>query len=219
MTWVDGINLGASVASILLALVAMAMSLYFYCQTKNSEAKVENALEGIKAQTEALQRLSGRYLDRLTKYVTTPKEGPNAESTAVVQALDRLPAQIQTAVSILIAPSVGQQDALVKEIINCYIALLYYVGLTNVWSSFTLPSAENFDETDSWHQQIKTVVDRSYHDFMHIENLVFALDKQKLQSSDLVHLLGEIGNVYRPLIRDTAAVFSLRAKGEMPSND
>jgi len=73
----NAVEIAAIVASIvgaILAVVAIAQAVYFYTQTKGSEARVENALTGIKEQTEALKAISGRQLDRLTKYATAPRE-------------------------------------------------------------------------------------------------------------------------------------------------
>lgn len=66
----EAINLASSIASIILAVIAIGMSVYFYTQSKNTETKVESSLESIKAQTDTLQKLTGKWMDRLTKYVT-----------------------------------------------------------------------------------------------------------------------------------------------------
>lgn len=60
-------------ASIALALVAIGQATYFFIKSKDSEKTVETALDGIRQQTETLQKIAGRQLDRLTKFVTEPR--------------------------------------------------------------------------------------------------------------------------------------------------
>lgn len=66
----DAFNLAASIASIILAILAVAQATYYFAQTKSSEERVAVALADIKSATQSLEKLSGRYLDRLTKHVT-----------------------------------------------------------------------------------------------------------------------------------------------------
>ena len=53
----DTFNLAASIASIILAVVAVWQAVYFYSQGKNTESRVETALSAIKAQVEVLEVL------------------------------------------------------------------------------------------------------------------------------------------------------------------
>lgn len=62
-----------SVASTVLAVVAIWLSIHFFVKGKDSEKAVEKALEGIKAQTDTLQKVASRQLDRLTRYATEPR--------------------------------------------------------------------------------------------------------------------------------------------------
>src|SRR5262249_41060704 len=81
----------ASIVSVILALVAIAQSIYFYTQSKNTESRVQEALTAIKTQTESLQALSGKYLDRLTRYVTTPREDPNQIAQLFADTMHNIP--------------------------------------------------------------------------------------------------------------------------------
>jgi hypothetical protein len=71
----------ASFVSVIISVLAIWQAIYFYTQGKNTERNVQVALEAIKTQTDALQTLNARTLDRLTKYVTTPRD----ESTQTAQ--------------------------------------------------------------------------------------------------------------------------------------
>jgi len=63
----EAFNIAASIASIILAVVAIWQAVHFYTQGKNTESRVETALSSIRAQVETLQSINGRTLDRLTK--------------------------------------------------------------------------------------------------------------------------------------------------------
>jgi hypothetical protein len=67
------IGLLASVASLILAVIAIWLSLYFYSKSKDTETEVRVVLGQIKQQTESLERLSARQLMRLTRAVTEPR--------------------------------------------------------------------------------------------------------------------------------------------------
>jgi hypothetical protein len=72
---VDGFNIAASISSIILAFVAIAQATYYFTQTKSTEERVSVALAEIKSAAQSLERLSGRYLDRLTKHVAERANG------------------------------------------------------------------------------------------------------------------------------------------------
>jgi hypothetical protein len=63
----------ASIVSLILSIVAIFLSAYFYTQAKNTEKAVSEALIEIKTQTGNLDKLTGKLLDRLTRFVTSPQ--------------------------------------------------------------------------------------------------------------------------------------------------
>lgn len=67
------ISIIGSFVSLILSVVAIFLSAYFYTQTKNTEKSVNEALAEIKTQTANLDKLTGKLLDRLTRFVTTPQ--------------------------------------------------------------------------------------------------------------------------------------------------
>jgi hypothetical protein len=86
-------SLIASVVSVALGILAFTVSIYFFVQSRKSEAAVaNNALVKIETQTEILQRITARQTDRLTKYVTglQPQRGedPHLEKLIAVLATD-----------------------------------------------------------------------------------------------------------------------------------
>jgi hypothetical protein len=64
------INLVASLASLILAVLAICLAVYFYTQSKNTETNVSGLLEGIRAQTDCLQKIVGRQMGQLIRGVT-----------------------------------------------------------------------------------------------------------------------------------------------------
>jgi hypothetical protein len=154
----------ASIASLILAIVAIAQSVYFYTQSKNTESRVQQALTGIKAQTDSLQALSGKYLDRLTRYVTTPRDEPNQTAELFASTIRDIP---DIVLRLLPPPHSGAQASR-SEIVHLYLALWNYTATANLWSSFCLPAPQDFNEQQ--HQFIRYVVDRSAADFNYIHD-------------------------------------------------
>ena len=70
------ISLIASATSIILALLAIILSVWFFVLSKKTEKESSNSLTKIETQADSLQKLTGRWMDRLTKYVTTDKPSP-----------------------------------------------------------------------------------------------------------------------------------------------
>ena len=59
MTNVELINLTASIASLVLSILAIVLAIYFFIQSKDAEKHVAQSLEGIRTQTQALENLTG----------------------------------------------------------------------------------------------------------------------------------------------------------------
>jgi len=200
----------ASVASTILAIVAIGLSVLFYTQGKNSEVRVQMALEGIRAQTDALQKLTGRWMDRLTKYVTTPHEPMVETQSQLLLAIKELPKDI---VSQLLVPSAqSQQPELLRECVSGYCALYYYTAIANYWAQFCLPPFEQFEDNSSYSEFIKNAVDQSYKDFQLLAGILERVDPSLLALNPLKHLVDKARDEYRHLIKDTMGVYTARAQ-------
>lgn len=66
----------SSIVSVILAVFAIGLSIYFFVETKNTEQRVTNSLAKIEAQAEGLQKLNAKWMDRLTRYVTEDRPAP-----------------------------------------------------------------------------------------------------------------------------------------------
>ena len=79
------VGLVAGVVSVILAIVAIWQAMYFYSKGKDTESRAEAALVGIKAQVETLQAVNAKITERLTRFVTTPRN--EAAQTAELFAI------------------------------------------------------------------------------------------------------------------------------------
>lgn len=157
----------SNAVSLVVGMLVIWLSWEFYKQTNGTERQVANSLTKIEAQTKSLQTLSEKWLDKLTTYVTTERQAPTDQSAAqLVEAFSQLP---QVMLTQLRLPNQSEShEALVEEILSCYIALYYYTALTNYWSQFYLPEKEEFDVTSDFHMLVKRVIDGSSVDFQHM---------------------------------------------------
>lgn len=204
----------ASFVSVILAIVAIWQAMHFYTQGKNTETHVQLALEGIKAQTEALQAINAKTLDRLTKYVTTPRDEPSQAAQLLVTTLRDLP-DIVLKLRPPSAPT--NEDAFRREIFNAYIALWNYTATANIWASFCLPHPDQFDETQAYHQYVKAVVDRSAADFRYMTGIIQQIRPEDIRTSTYLHMYDEVEGHLRNLVGDTAENFVRKAKQQDPS--
>jgi len=206
----------ASFVSLIVSGLAIWMSLYFYTQSKNSERAVQVALEGIKAQTDALQALNARTLDRLTKYVTTPRDEPSQTIQILYAAIRDLPEM-----ALKLRPHAPQavDEGTRRELIQLYIALWNYTATTNVWVGFRLPNPQDFNDQDNFHCLIKTVVDRSAADFRYMTTIIEQIRPEDLRACapSIIAFYDEVQTRLRPLVGDTAHHFAQRAKQEQPN--
>ncbi len=89
MSILDLVNLISSIASLILSIIAIWLSLYFYKESKNNEQNVNNALSEIKIHTATLEKLTGKWLDRLTRFVTSPQP-MDAAAEKILETMGKL---------------------------------------------------------------------------------------------------------------------------------
>jgi len=211
MTPAEVLSIISSIVSIILALFAVALSIYFFVQTKNTEKNVTSSLSKIETQAESLQRINAKWMDRLTRYVTEPRSSPSEESIPLlIQILAQLPQTITA--SFTQSPQQNTQEQLVNEVYSSYIALYFYIAQTNYWSQFYLPNVSDFDHANEFHNLVKRIVDMSCTDFSHIAKLLSNCDQVKLKTNTLAHLLDETKEFWRFRIRSTADCFVEQGK-------
>jgi hypothetical protein len=179
--------------------------MYFYTQGKTTEGRVETALAGMKAQVDTLQAVNAKITERLTRFVTAPRNdaAQTAELFAVtLRTLPEIALKFQP-------PSHAPNEAVLRhETTLAYVGLWYYAATANVWASFCLPRPEDFDPER--HAYIKRVVDQSATDFKYLEGLISQLDQQEVQSErfEFAHLYTEVTQQLRGLVGDTSEHFA-----------
>lgn len=133
MSPIEIINLLASLASLILSVLAIALALYFYERSKDSEKNTALNVNEIKTQTRALTEISSRMLDKYTDYATGPKAADES-FLVVTQLLSQM-----TSSRITGNPDGGTKAQLERYAVDVSIAALFYAGLTNLAVQDLLP--------------------------------------------------------------------------------
>lgn len=194
-------SIGASIASIVLAIVAIFLAVYFYSQAKKTEKEVSSSLSKIETQADALGKISGRQLDRLTKHVT---EQRTAESQPEIKAL----VEIATTISQGFAhnlPTAGAGDRIetLKYLIACY----YYCGLSNYYAYMSLPPPSDFDDINQFHNLTKIVLDQSHNDVQFLRSQLANANRTDIEATGIAHLYDEAEKEWAPRSKDSAKSF------------
>jgi hypothetical protein len=208
MDAVTAISLASSLMSLVLGGFAIWLALHLYSRSKDTERQVAVTLEAIKAQSEALQRLTGRWMDRFTKHATEPRPADEGLLT-LVATVAGLPQAILSHMQV--QPDASRtRDALAQEVVDAWIALYYYSAQTNVVAQAVLPSDDDFDPDNEVHTAIRTIVDRSAADFSHVANLLNGVNQDLVAKSSLQHLLADAIRDWQPYVRYTSQIQEAR---------
>ena len=205
------VGLIAGVVSVIIAIVAIFQACFFYSRGKDTEGRVESALEGIKSQVSTLKDANSRITDRLARFATAPRNDSAQTAELFATTLQSLP---EIALKLAPPSQVSNDPALQAEVTLSYVGLWYYAASTNVWASFCLPRPEDFDAER--HALVKRIVDTSAADFEKMSSLVAQLNQQEIQDPNFAfaHLYNEVVQHLQPLIGDTSEQFSRMSKNQ-----
>ena len=203
------LNILSGAFSIAISIIAMLLSIAFYFAGRNTEIRVSTSLAKIEAQTDALQKLSGRQIDKLMKHAFDDS-GQAATNDAMIQLMNNLSQIPITITTILRQPSSTTNHT--QLVADLYSALYFYTAQTNYWSQFYLPKATDFNETDANHAHIKRVVDLSYSDFNAVVNYLANCDQSLLTNSSLYEYLRVTKETWRHTVKSSAEVFIATSK-------
>jgi len=213
------LNTAVGLMSLVLGGFAIWLSFQFYSKTKDAETRAAVTFEAIKAQSEALQKLTGRWMDRFTRHATEPKPADEG-LLALVNAMANLPTTILTHLRVYTESRGGEiQDAALSEIVNGYVCLYHYTALANVGWQALLPLSGDFDETNPSHALVVQIVDSTAKDFRYIESVFEKLDSSRLRASSYTSLLQYTVNNLRPRVRDAASILANRERKESSQTD
>jgi hypothetical protein len=195
-------SIAGSIASIVLAVVAIFLAVYFYTQSKKSEKEVSNSLSKIETQAEALSKITGRQLDRLTKHATErrPQEG-----------LPDLDAFVYLATSItqsLSATQPANNSHLQLENLRMTIGALYYSAASNFFAYMSLPAVSDYDENNQFHATTKRMMDLTQADVVYLDNILNDIAPDQIEQTGLAHLYREYHELWQPRVRDSTAGFA-----------
>jgi len=149
-----------------LGLLAIGLSVYFFVIGRRTETSVAGSLTKIEAQADMLQRITGRQLDRLTRFVTTRQPGQEA-LPELLSILVQLPQNITASLQ-QVSTNQNQQQ-LIRELVISYIVSYFYSVQTNYWAQSYLPESDNFDKTNPVHLATRRILDTSAADFNRLE--------------------------------------------------
>lgn len=212
MTSVEVWSIASSIVSMILAILAMWFAFYVYDKGKGTDQSITNSLAKIEAQAESLQKLSGKWMDRLTRYVTTERPpGPlDQQLPHLIAVLTQLPQAITMQIT---RPQTNDPpEQLVEELISCYIAMYYYAALTNFWAAGYLPDVAEADDKNEFQMMTRRIIDGSCQDFNNIAKLLGTLDQQRLERNPSVGILVETRDLWRHHVRSVSQLWMQRAK-------
>ena len=214
MDWLTTINTAVGLMSLVLGGFAIWLSLHFYTKAKDAETETVKALESIKAQSEALQRLTGKWMDRFTRHATEPRPADQG-LMQLVHVVASLPTTILAHLDVVRSGAAsGPPPELIRELVDSYVGLYYYTALSNVLAQSVLPAEDQFNAEDPLHVGVRAMVDRTAADFVHMAKVMEGLDQTLVARSSLKKLLSEALEQWRPHVRSASQVFeSRRATG------
>lgn len=201
---INTISILSGVFSISISIIAIFLSIIFYFAGRKTEVSVSTSLSKIEAQTDALQKLSGRQIDKLMKHAFDGANNSN-DNDAMLQIMSTLSQIPITITTILRQPTENVNDA--QTIADLYAALYFYIAQTNYWSQYYLPKASEYDEANTSDAHTKRIVDLSHSDFAFVANWLGQCDQRLLTQSSLSNYLTETKESWRHNVRSSSEVF------------
>jgi hypothetical protein len=198
--WAMVVGLVSLVTSIVLSILAIFLSAYFYTQAKNTEARVQTSLAEIKQQTDALQRLSGRMLDRLTRAVTEGR--PDHEHRQMVLLVEAMRTfHPGNAVPVNQPTTTGTTER--RDLVQLWACAYLYASISNVFCQGLLP-----DSVADVGDELRRLVDMTYADVNTLEGWLGTPDDQW---TPVAKTLFDYANLsWKPHIADTLKFYQNR---------
>jgi hypothetical protein len=200
-SWIDVINLAAAIASIMVAVVAIGIAVYFYVKGRDSEARASAVLTQIQTQVAALDRLAGKMLDRLTKAVTEPR--PEQEALLmIVSTLNKIPESLAAGVR-----SPGDSVATAQEVVANAIGAHHYAAMANTALQLLVIGV---DEGNDVYTRLESLIETSYQDVLYLDKVLSMIDGKLLESNRLKHLYDDTVQNWRPSVKSALDSYKVR---------
>lgn len=196
---INAINIIAGISSIAISVIAIALAIIFYLAGRRTEISVSSSLAEIKAQTNALQKLSGKQIDKLMEHAF---DGKISTSEAMNQIINILLFKLPTTTLKQPVDNPNQE-----QIVALYAALYFYTAQTNYWSQFYLPKANEFENDNNFHVFTKRIVDLSWADFDTVANWRAQSNQALVEKTPLYSYIKETKETWRHHVRSSSDIF------------
>lgn len=206
MEYPELIGLISSIASLILAVIAIWLSLWFYSKSKESEARIQDILVRISSETSSLQRLAGGWIQNLTEYATNRNPANEAMRTALNFVQERGAHVAEQGAREL--ESAKRLEQYTNEMISLYIICYYYASLSNFFAVACLPKKIDYDSSNSFHVVAKNASDSSVVDFYLFQNIVSKISQNQLDSCPHKYLFDETETLWKGLVKSSAQHWS-----------
>ncbi len=201
LTTLDVFNLVASISSIILAVLAIVMSVVFYFASKNSEVKTTLALNNLEQATSTINNVSMKLLNKLANYVTSP----NQTEQRLVDVISELKS-VAPLKSSDEAPGNATKAQLDQFRVDNLVAAMFYASISNTSLQTYLPP--DIGQLESVNI-IARLIDQSKQDYFTLKTWITNSGADKLDNSPVKHMYEEALTV-EPGIKNTAEVYSSR---------
>lgn len=195
-------SIGSSIASIILAIVAILLSVYFYTQSKKSEKDITNSLSKIETQSQTIEKITGKQIERLTEHLT--KQSGLDEIHTDLKMIAHMATTMKQDGQVT---TIGSNERL--EIIKYIIGSYYYCATTNYYAYMSLPEASKFDKENTFHIRTKNILDMTASDINYIRGQFdfLKITEDEIKKSGLEGLYKEALEVWLPNVKDAASAF------------
>lgn len=201
-------SIAGLICTVLLGVLAIWLSLYLYTRAKETEKAVDSSLAAIKQQTDSLQKLTAKQMDRLIGVVA---EKPELEEqrTLIIELFKVIqkPAFAET------APKQGELTPEMNEwLFRLTIVAYFYSGLSNILAQPLLPVS--IADANEW---LIRKVDSSCADFLALDSFLAGANQDYLKSHPIFSWYQEAFSFAKPLVRNATGVYQTRereARGE-----
>lgn len=194
-------SITSSIASIILAIVAIVLAIYFYTQTKKTEKDVSMSLSKIEAQSQALERITGNQVERLTKHITER----NSLDISQPKIEEMLKNMTRESLNSNKQDNNNERINIVKYMIGTF----HYCTISNYYAFMSLPPIEKFDETNNFHKRTKEMLDLTFNDVKFIKNQfeLLKVTEDEIKISGLENLYNDTVNTWEGLVKDSSGAF------------
>jgi hypothetical protein len=209
LSTLDWFTLVSTIASLILAVLAIWLAIYFFVKSKNSEKESASLLVRINSQTDLLHKVSNKLLDKYVAYSTQPKQ---ADETYVLLAQ-----VVQTTLSQGLASNgtTAANQQVMQELTTIYIAVLYYSALSNVYLQGAIPSEMTEAELEQQSPWLRTLLDRSSADFFVANEWLNQNGGGYIESSTAKQYYQEMTDgEFTKVVKDTFGAFAQRQARE-----